>query len=99
MDEQPEVFGMHDNALVAYNVSETTRVVDTILSLQPRVTTKGDGDAKTPEQMVDEMCEVFQQGMPADLDLEDACPGLFDRDPETMQMDSLATVLLQEMDR
>merc|ERR1711968_420867 len=38
MDEQPEVFGMHDNALVAYNVSETNRVIETILGLQPRIT-------------------------------------------------------------
>ena len=37
MEEQPEVFGMHDNALVAYNVSETNRIIDTVLSIQPRV--------------------------------------------------------------
>ena len=37
--------------------------------------------------------------MPVDLDMEECAPGLFDRDPETGQMDSLATVLLQEVDR
>ena len=36
---------------------------------------------------------------PLDLDMEECSPGLFDRDPETGQMDSLATVLLQEVDR
>ena len=37
--------------------------------------------------------------MPVDLDMEECAPGLFDRDAETGQMDSLATVLLQEVDR
>jgi len=37
--------------------------------------------------------------MPSDLDPEQCAPGLFDRDPETEQMDSLATVLIQEIDR
>ena len=99
MDEQPEVFGMHDNALVAYNVSETSRVIDTILSLQPRVTTKGAAGAKTPEQLVDEMANMFQEQMPLNLDMDEAAEGLFHRDEETGQMDSLATVLLQEIDR
>ena len=31
--------------------------------------------------------------------MEECLEGLFDRDPETGQMDSLATVLLQEIDR
>lgn len=54
MEEQPEVFGMHDNALVAYNVSETNRIIDTVLGIQPRVTSTAD-DAATPEQLVDAM--------------------------------------------
>ena len=54
MEEQPEVFGMHDNALVAYNISETNRIIDTVLGIQPRVTSS-DENAATPEQMVDAM--------------------------------------------
>merc|ERR1712093_823453 len=45
------------------------------------------------------MAEDMQQRMPVDLDMEECLEGLFDRDPETGQMDSLATVLLQEIDR
>ena len=48
------VFGMHDNALVAYNISETNRIIDTVLGIQPRVTSS-DENAATPEQMVDAM--------------------------------------------
>ena len=99
LEEQPEVFGMHENALTAFNVNETTRVIDTVLSIQPRVSGGSGGDALTPDQMADSVAETFQNEMPADLDPEQCAPGLFDRDPETEQMDSLATVLIQEVDR
>jgi dynein heavy chain len=98
-EEQPEVFGMHVNALTAFNVNETTRIIDTVLSIQPRVGGSGDSDAMTPDQMADSVAESFQNEMPSDLDPEQCAPGLFDRDPETEQMDSLATVLIQEIDR
>jgi len=58
-----------------------------------------DDGAATPEMMVDQMAEDMQKRMPVDLDMEECLEGLFDRDPETGQMDSLATVLLQEIDR
>jgi dynein heavy chain len=45
------------------------------------------------------MAADMEGRMPANLDMEECSPGLFDRDPETGQMDSLATVLLQEVDR
>lgn len=98
-EEQPEVFGMHINALTAFNVNETSRIIDTVLSIQPRVGGAADGDAMTPDQMADSVAESFQTEMPADIDPEQCLPGLFDRDPETQQMDSLATVLIQEIDR
>merc|ERR1719502_2069481 len=53
----------------------------------------------TPDQMADGVAENFQNEMPADIDPEQCAPGLFDRDPETGQMDSLSTVLIQEIDR
>jgi dynein heavy chain len=98
MEEHPEVFGMHDNALVAFNVNETERIIETVLSIQPRVTST-DADALSPEQLVDALAADIEARIPTDLDVEEAVAGLFDRDPETGQMDSLATVLLQEIDR
>jgi len=32
--ETPEVFGMHENANIAFEVQETHRVLDTILAMQ-----------------------------------------------------------------
>eukprot|EP01052_Picozoa_sp_SAG31_P002976 SAG31_NODE_109_length_24587_cov_111.480848_7_plen_3254_part_00 len=98
-EEQPEVFGMHQNALTAFNVAETNRIVDVVLSIQPRVSGGSGDDALTPEALVDAAAADIQARMPEDLNLEQSAPGLFDRDPETGQMDSLSTVLIQEIDR
>lgn len=35
--EAPEVFGMHTNANISFQLQETRRLVDAILSIQPRV--------------------------------------------------------------
>jgi dynein heavy chain len=104
MEEAPEVFGMHNNALIAFDLAESNKIVDTVLSIQPRVRTAGgDSDEAGPEQIVAELAAEMERTMPLDLPLptqtELCCPGLFDRDPETGQMDSLATVLSQEVDR
>ena len=66
MEEQPEVFGMHDNALVAFNESEASRIVGTILSIQPRVRSTS-ANAQTPEELVDALAVDIINRIPADL--------------------------------
>jgi dynein heavy chain len=96
LEEQPEVFGMHINALTAFNNAETDRIVEVVLGLQPRVSSSGGGeDQLTPEQMVDAAAADILARMPEDIDPELSAPGLLDRDAETGQMHSLATVLVQ----
>ena len=41
--DPPEVFGLHSNANIAYMTQESNRVIATVLSIQPRVATSGDG--------------------------------------------------------
>ena len=43
------------------------RVIETILSIQPRVTGAADADAKTPEQMVQDLAVETEKYMPLDL--------------------------------
>lgn len=38
--EHPELFGQHPNADIASQIAETKTVFDTLLSLQPQVTSK-----------------------------------------------------------
>lgn len=95
--EAPEVFGMHANANITFQLQETTRLVEAILGIQPR-TTGGGGSGKSSDEIVYEMAgELYESLQPA-LDREEAQPGLFDR-TETGQLNSLSVVLGQEMDR
>ena len=99
MVDNPEVFGMHDNANITFQLQETQMIYDTILSLQPRVGAgQAAGGSKTPEEIVDEMAAIFEEAMPLPLDRERGAPGMF-QILESGAMRSLDTVLLQEMDR
>lgn len=49
LDEDPEVFGMHPNANIAYERNTVGSLNETILLIQPRVASKG--AAKTPEEL------------------------------------------------
>lgn len=48
-EEDPEVFGLHSNANISYEKLLVGKVVDTIIALQPRVSSGGTG--KTPDQI------------------------------------------------
>lgn len=37
MTDEPEVFGMHENANVAYQTQESDKFIQTILNIQPRI--------------------------------------------------------------
>ena len=51
--DDPEVFGMHENANITYQNQESTKIMDTILSIQPRVSAAASG--KSPDEIVMEM--------------------------------------------
>lgn len=53
LDEDPEVFGLHPNANIAYESNVVGKFLDTILLIQPRIS--GGGNAKTPEEIVSDM--------------------------------------------
>ena len=41
--EEPEVFGMHENANMTFQMQEVDKILDTILAMQPRVAGSGAG--------------------------------------------------------
>lgn len=53
LSEAPEVFGMHPNANIKFQLQETRKLVDTVLSIQPRVT--GGAGGRSPEAIVGDM--------------------------------------------
>jgi len=96
-NDEPEVFGMHDNANIAYQLQETQRMVNTILDIQPRLAAAA--GVRSSEEIVDELAEQILAEIPEVLNMEDAAPGMMDPDPKTGALNSLDIVLLQEAER
>jgi len=96
--EAPEVFGMHANANISFQLQETRKVVDTVLSMQPRATGGGGGEGKSGDELVDELAQEILAGLPGKLDREEAHESTFALAAGGL-VNSLGTVLGQEMDR
>ncbi|XP_067880132.1 dynein axonemal heavy chain 2-like [Heterodontus francisci] len=90
--EHPEAFGQHPNADVASEITGARRLFDTLLSLQPQITTAV-GKGMSREEKVLELSADVLQKTPEDLDYEGTC--------EMLQDDNspLNVVLLQEIQR
>merc|ERR1711988_1370908 len=96
--DDPEAFGMHENANISFQLQESGRMIDTVLSVQPR-DTGGGGGGKTADEIVSDMTEDLLENMPELLDPEeDEGTGQFEL-LESGLMDSMATVLSHEMNR
>jgi dynein heavy chain len=92
--DDPEVFGMHENANVTFNTNESLSLMAAILSLQPR--SSGGGSGKTSDDVVLELATNFENESPAMLLEDDAGPTTFVIQPNGL-LTSLAICLAQEM--
>jgi len=72
------------------------RIIDTVLSLQPRLVTAAGG--KSPEDKVDELASEISENLPSKVLMSEACDGLFKLEPNGAY-NCLDTVLMQESDR
>lgn len=97
LGENPEVFGMHENANISFQQQESDKILDVVLSIQPRES--GGGGGKTPDEIVSEMAQEQTEKTPASLTDENAHPETFAMDENTGLMMSLGTSLSQEMAR
>ena len=92
--DDPEVFGMHENANVTFNTNESLSLMSAILSLQPRSSSGGSG--KTSDDVVLELAQNFETESPELLLEEDAGVTTFVIQPNGL-LTSLAICLAQEM--
>jgi len=108
IEVDPEVFGMHENANISFQRSESQAILNTVLALQPRDTGGGEG-ALSPDEMVQEMVQEMSDNLAAnirfrrpDVDKEDEVPLAEGEEPEEKKdeviTDPLSIVLLQEID-
>ncbi|KAI8909816.1 dynein heavy chain and region D6 of dynein motor-domain-containing protein [Gorgonomyces haynaldii] len=112
LNEEPSVFGMHENANISYQLQETRRLVRTVLDVQPRLSSGGAG--RTNEEIVTDLAQSILEKWPPLLHIEvpsdrpksasekDRNPvleNLFKRDDSGRMLNSLSVVLLQEVAR
>ena len=96
--EAPEVFGMHENANIAFELHETRRIMSTILAIQPRLAPAP--GATTPEQQAASLATNILDNLPPLLDISEAAPGVLEGGVRSQQgQNSLAVVLAQEVGR
>lgn len=96
LTDDPEIFGMHENANLVFQYKETNTLINTILEVQPRSFSGGEG--KSNDEIVQELVASIQTRVPEALQMEGASESLFVKDAQG-RLDSLTTVLGQEVDR
>ncbi|XP_030273772.1 dynein heavy chain 6, axonemal isoform X2 [Sparus aurata] len=92
----PEIFGMHENANLAFQRQETMTLISTILDVNPRSSARH--GAKSNDDIVCELADSILAKLPERLDMDEAVETLFVQD-ENSHLNSLKTVLGQETDR
>lgn len=58
---------MHENANIAFERQESQKMIDTILSIQPRVTGNSKSAVKSSDDIVMELAAVFETDLPIPL--------------------------------
>jgi len=98
-DDTPDAFGLHENADITFQLSETQRLVDTLVSIQPRVVGGGSGSGgqeKGPDTIVLDVALSIESRLPSSLDRSSAASSTFD---DLAGSNTLGVFLSQEVDR
>ncbi|XP_043248669.1 dynein axonemal heavy chain 6 [Colletes gigas] len=94
--DDPEVFGMHENANIAYQLKEAQFIVNTILEVQPKESAAEEG--KSSSDIAYEIADMILTRIQLKIDPTKCNPDHLIRD--TMgRLPSLTTVLVHEVDR
>jgi len=96
VDESPLVFGFHPNALITAQNNEAQKFLDTIISVQPRLSSGGGG--KSSEDIVAEMAAEFLERMPKAMNAKAAHPKTYEATADGGII-SLGVFHGQELDR
>jgi dynein heavy chain len=73
--ENPEVFGLHENANITFQNQESQKILDTILSIQPRI--GGSSGGKTPDEIVLERTKFLKKNLPPLIDKNEGKKDMF----------------------
>jgi dynein heavy chain len=90
MTAHPEVFGMHENADIAKDLSETNLLISSVVLTQDRISGGGAG-GKSADEVLGDVAMGILEGLPSDFNIEEI-QKLF----PVMYDESMNTVLIQE---
>jgi len=100
-EEQPEVFGLHENANITSARNQTYSLFEAMLLLMPKGSSAKEEGAQTPEQLLEQLSQNMQANMPAHSDFfRFGLPFKVDEVQELYPTDyneSMNTVLTQEL--
>jgi dynein heavy chain len=88
--DHPEAFGQHPNGDIASQIKETRMLFDTLLSLQPQVTSTSKNKKSTEEEVMELSSKVLES-LPEKIDYEGTMK-IFSEDKSPLKI-----VLLQEV--
>ena len=94
--DRPEIFGLHQNADITFQTKESTTLLETIISLQPR--TGGGGGGKSSDEAVGEVADDLVARLPKSLNVKEAGPTTFAK-LEDGSMNPLSIFLGQEIQK
>lgn len=100
-DDDPEIFGMHENANLVYQTKESKFLIKTILEGQPRQSSGSGSNASSSsntDDLVLTIIEDISKKLATKIITDSGCPDLFKLDDKN-RVPSLTTVLLQEIER
>lgn len=75
--DDPDVFGMHENANITFQSQESDKMLSTILSIQPRTAGASGGSSKSAEEVITEIIDGIYLDLPPPLRKEDGEKMLF----------------------
>lgn len=96
-DDDPDIFGMHENANLVYQTKESKFLVSTLLTGQPRQSGPATSGRST-DDIVLAIIEDVSQALATNINSDSPCEQLFKLDNK-QRVPSLTTVLLQEIER
>ncbi|KAI8732070.1 dynein heavy chain 6, axonemal isoform X3, partial [Biomphalaria glabrata] len=94
--DEPDIFGLHENANIAFQLNEINALLATILDVQPRIVAADGGMSN--DDITYELAEAVLDRLIDKLDIERANPNMFTPDAKG-RINSLTIVLMQETER
>ncbi|CAK9798189.1 Dynein axonemal heavy chain 6 [Anthophora quadrimaculata] len=94
--DDPEIFGMHENANISYQLKEAQFIMNTILMVQPQESAADEG--KSSSEVVYEIADMIKERIQLKIDSLQCNPNHMKRD-SMGRLPSLTTVLIHEVDR